>query len=273
MTKSGTFVLHLTAVLLGGGLLLLRPAVIAADTIAVRHDEGLVHGFLALRTLEGETLADGDLIQTSQGDRVTSRLVFRFKDGSLHDEKVIFSQRRIFRLINDHLVQKGPAFPHPIDMTIDGRSGQVTVRYKDDDGKEKVAAKRFELPPDVGNGLILTLMKNVRAEKTPAVVSMVAATPKPRLVKLRITAAGEEPFSIGGSQRQATHYVVKVEIGGVAGIVAPLVGKQPADSHVWILGGEAPAFVKSEGPLFPDGPLWRIELVSPVWPPSVDAKP
>jgi len=50
------------------------------------------------------------------------------------------------------------------------------------------------------------------------------------------------------------------------GLVAPLVGKQPADTHVWILGGEAPAFVKSEGPLYVGGPIWRIELASPIWP-------
>ena len=95
---------------------------------------------------------------------------------------------------------------------------------------------------------------------------MVAATPKPRLVKLEITPQGEEPFSVGGSSRKATHYVVKVKIGGAAGLVAPLLGKQPPDIHVWILGGEALAFVRSEGPLYFGGPIWRIELVSPVWP-------
>ncbi len=94
---------------------------------------------------------------------------------------------------------------------------------------------------------------------------MVATTPKPWLVKLAIAVAGEEPFSTGGTVRQATHYIVKVEIGGVAGLLAPLVGKQPPDFHVWILGGEAPAFVKSEGPLFLGGPSWRIELTSPAW--------
>lgn len=40
----------------------------------------------------------------------------------------------------------------------------------------------------------------------------------------------------------------------------------PPDSHVWILGGEAPAFVKSEQPLYFGGPVWRIELASPSWP-------
>jgi hypothetical protein len=254
------------------GVSLLSTAAISAEAVSVRHREGLVHGFLALSTLDGETLADGDLIQSARGDRVTSRLVFHFKDGSVHDETAVFSQSRTFRLLSDHLVQKGPAFPHPMEVSIDSRSGQVTVRYKDEDGHERVATERIDLPTDVGNGLILTLIKNVRPDAAQTTVSMVAATPKPRLVKLVIKPAGEEPFSIGGSPRKAIHYVVNVEIGGVTGLIAPLVGKQPSDSHVWILGGEAPAFVKSEGPLSPDGPSWRIDLLSPVWPSAATPK-
>ena len=33
----------------------------------------------------------------------------------------------------------------------------------------------------------------------------------------------------------------------------------------WILEGDAPAFIPSEQQLYPDGPLWRIELVSPAF--------
>ena len=89
----------------------------------------------------------------------------------------------------------------------------------------------------------------------------------PRMVTLVVTPAGQDSFSIGGSPRMATHYVVKVEIGGIAGLVAPLLGKQPPDSHVWILGGDVPAFVKSEAALYVGGPICRIELVSPTWRP------
>jgi hypothetical protein len=32
--------------------------------------------------------------------------------------------------------------------------------------------------------------------------------------------------------------------------------------HVWVLGGEAPAFVKAEGQLYAGGPMWRIQLAS-----------
>jgi hypothetical protein len=150
-------------------------------------------------------------------------------------------------------------------MSFDTSKGAVTVHYTDG-GKERVATDQLELPLDVANGMIFTLLKNLRPDGPVTTVSMVAATPKPRLVKLQISPQGEDPFSVGGSKRMATHYVLKVEIGGVAGVIAPLLGKKPPDIHVWILGGEAPAFVKSEGPLYYGGPNWRIELASPVWP-------
>jgi hypothetical protein len=256
--------LRLVTVLLAASLTL--PSVFHAEVVGVRYAEGLVHGFLALRTLDGETLAVGDLIQRTRGHRVTTRLVFHFQDGSVHDETVVFSQRGSFRLISDRLVQKGPSFPKPMDVSVDGRSGQVTVRYEDDEGQEKVVSERLRLPSDTSNGMLLALLKNIRPETARTTLSMVAATPKPRLVKLHISPAGEDSFSLGGSLRKATHYVVKIEIGGVAGLVAPLVGKQPEDTHVWILGGEAPAFVRSEGQLYQGGPVWRIDLLSPVWP-------
>jgi hypothetical protein len=236
-----------------------------ADPVAVRHVEGLVHGFLALRSVDGKTMASGDLIQNAQGGRVTSRLVYRFRDGSTHDETAVFTQRGHFRLLSDHLVQKGPAFSQPVDLSIHTASGQVTVRYTDDHGVEQVEAEHLELPADLANGMIVTLLKNVRRDALPPSVSYVAITPKPRLVKLAIAVGGTDSFSVGGSTRSATHYILKVDIGGIAGLIAPLVGKQPPDSHVWILRGEAPAFVRAEASFFLGGPAWRTELVSPVW--------
>ena len=237
---------------------------VATAQVAVRQKEGLVHGFLVLRTLEGETIADGDLIQNAHGDRVTSRFIFHFKDGSIHDETAIFSQRGHFRLVSDHLIQKGPAFKHPMEMTVNVSTGQVSVRYTDE-GKEKTANERLQLPPDIANGLLLTLLKNLRPDTPETKVAFVAATPKPRLVKLVITPHGEESFSTGDAHRKAMHFVVRAEIGGLSGVFAELLGKEPPDTHVWILEGEAPAFVKSEGALALGGPVWRIELVSPVW--------
>ncbi|HEY6184312.1 MAG TPA: hypothetical protein VIW67_18855, partial [Terriglobales bacterium] len=75
---------------------------------------------------------------------------------------------------------------------------------------------------------------------------------------------------VGKSKHMATHYIIKVDIGGVAGAVAPIVGKQPPDRHIWIADEGAPVFVKMEGPLYNEGPTWRIELASPTWEKSVD---
>jgi len=233
----------------------------------VRHSEGVVRGFLVLKSLDGTRIADGDLIQNARGDRVTSRLIFRFPDGSIHDETVVFTQRQRFRLVSDHLIQKGRTFPHPIESSIDAASGRVTVRYLNEPD-EKRTDEKMELPPDVTNGMILTLLKNIRPETLSTTLPMVITSASPRLVKLvqlMVSPSGTDSFSVGGETHKATRFVVKVEIGGLVGFIAKLLGKVPPDSSVWILEGEAPAFVKSEAPLYAGGPVWRIELASPVW--------
>jgi hypothetical protein len=265
LLKTRKYLFGLLPVLLACAALL-RPNALRAGSVPVRYTEGLVHGFLMLRTLEGNPIADGDFTQVARGERVTDHLVFHFRDGSIYEETTVFSQRGRFRLLSEHRIQKGPAFKRPMETSINASTGQVTVRYTDDDGKEKLLTERLKLPPDVANGVVLTLIKNIQPGVPRTTVSMVAAAPKPRLVKLVISLQDEEPFSIGASNHKAMHYVVKVEIGGAAGLLAPLVGKQPPDIHVWVLGGQAPIVIKSEGPLYEGGPIWRIELAIPVWP-------
>ncbi|HEV7512459.1 MAG TPA: hypothetical protein VGO27_12235 [Candidatus Acidoferrum sp.] len=234
----------------------------AAEQVRVRHMEGLMHGFLALRSLDGKRLADGEMTQIAEGDRVTSHLLFRFKDGSVYDDTTVFSQRGAFRLLNDHLVQRGPSFKQTMETSLDAYSGQVTVRY-DEGGEEKVLTERQALPSDLANGLLFTLVKHIRPSVPQTTVSLVATTPKPRVVKLEILPEGEKAIASGNTKHKTVCYVVKVKIGGVAGLMAPLLGKQPPDTHVWVLTGDAPAFVKLEGPLYAGGPIWRIELATP----------
>jgi len=242
----------------------LATSVAGDDAVPVRFNEGLVHGFLKLSSADGTRLADGDLFQTSSGGRVTSRLTFHFKDGSLQDETTVFTEQKGFRLVSYHLIQKGPAFPRALEMSIDAQR-QATVQYAGDHGERKTEMER--LPPDVepANGMILTMLKNVRPHQPPASLSLVVATPKPQVVTLLMSSAGDEPFSVGDRVLKAAHYVAKVKVGGVRGVVAKVAGKLPPDSHVWVLHGDAPAFVRSEQPFFTEGPLWRIELTSPVW--------
>jgi len=113
--------------------------------------------------------------------------------------------------------------------------------------------------------MVSQLIGNLKAG-TGATVTMLVATPKPRIVKLVISSVGEEKFSVADASQKALHYEIKFVIGGVVGVVAPLAGKAPPNIEVWETDGEAPTFLKETGPTFEDGPVMTIELASPDWP-------
>jgi len=227
----------------------------AAEPIAVRYTEGITRGFPVLRSLGGEKLAQGELTQVPRGDVVESRLVFRFKDGSVYDERLTFSQRDVFTLQSYHIVQQGPSFPEAIDARVDRKTGRYEVRYKgDEDSPEETLKGSFDMPGDVYNGLLSTLMKNMPAA-TPATVQIIAFTPKPRLVKMLLKPTVEDPMNVNDAAVIATRFLVRPQLGMFASL---LVADIP-DVKCWIAGGEAPAFLRFEGPLYFMGPIWRID--------------
>jgi hypothetical protein len=238
---------------------------VSADPVAVRHTQGYIHGFLVLKDTNDKILASGDLVQLPSANRVTDTLSLHFADGSLYEETSVFSQTHNYRLLAYKQVMKGAAFKTQETLSLSVSTGAVNIRYTDKDGKEKTVADKLSLPPDLANGILLMLLTEAtpQAEMT---LSMLVSTPKPRIVQLKISPSGQEFFSVGGSSAKATHYIMKIDIGGVEGVAAKVVDKQPPPEDFWIAAGSAPVFLKSEGPLYEDGPIWRIELASPVWP-------
>ena len=243
----------LTGLALASTLVASAPAF--GDPVAVRFTEGVTHAFPVLRTAGGEKIAQGELVQIPRGDRVENRLTFRFRDGSLYDERVVFSQKDLFTLVSYQLVQRGPSFPESIDARVDRETGRYEVRYKgDEEAAEELLKGRIELPGDVYNGLLGMLMKNLPAG-TSTTVQILAFTPKPRLVKMLLTPAGDDTVMMGDAAVPATRFLVRPQLGLFASL---LVADLP-DIKAWILGGEAPAFLKFEGPLYFMGPIWKIE--------------
>jgi len=235
-----------------------------AAPIAVRFTEGLVHGFLVLNNSAGSRIASGDFLQIPQGANIKSRILLHFKDGSLHDETVVFSQQHQFVLQSYRLVQKGPSFQDEMDISLDRSSGSYLVKVRGKGGEEKVLHGKLELPLDVYNGMVPTAVKNLHPGARDT-IHMVAFTPTPRVIELEIVPTHEERFLVGDLPKGALHYVLKPGLG-LLKIPAALVGRTPPDNHLWIVTADVPAFVRFDGPLAPDGPIWRIELASPVWP-------
>lgn len=251
-------------------LLVLAPVLaplgaLQAAPIAVRFAEGVAHGFLLLRTADGGLIASGDLLQVSTGAKVESRMVFRFKDGSLLDETVVFTQQRVFAMQSYHLVQRGPAFAEDSDISLQGTTGKYNVKTKSHkDGKEESIDGTLELPADVYNGMVLTVVKNL-PKGASASVHMVAFTPKPLLIELELALAGEHKVMVDQLTKNANHYLFKPHPGPWLEMFAKLLKRMPSDYHAWVVTEDVPAFVKFEGPLNPTGPIWQIELTSPRW--------
>jgi hypothetical protein len=260
LTKTATLVLAVLAALL------LWPHAVAAAPVPVRFAEGVTHGFLTLRTADNVLIASGDLLQVGRGGEVESRMVFRFKDGSVFDETVVFTQQRVFTLQSYRVVQRGPAFTEDTEISLERASGKYHVKSKTHkDGQEEVLDGTLDLLPDVYNGMVLTVAKNL-PQGASETVHIVAFTPTPRLIQVELAPAGEHQVLVGEFAKTAIHYVFKPQLGIGLTLFATLLGRVPPDSHAWIVTDEVPAFVKFEGPLFTTGPVWRIELTSPRWP-------
>ena len=237
-----------------------------ATPVAVRFPEGMAHGFLLVRSLAGEIIGQGEMTQVvKEGDLVESHLVFEFKDGSLHDEKVTFSQQRVFTMLRYHLVQHGPSFPDQIEVSIDRSTAEYKVRSStEEDGKEEVLTGAFDLPKDVYNGIFVTMLLNL-PKGASETVNFLAFTPKPEVIKLDLLLMGEQTVRIGDLSRKVLQYVFKPDIGTIRELIGKATGQIPAQFHYdcWILADEVPSFVQFEGPLQLMGPIMRIELVSP----------
>lgn len=231
--------------------------------IAVHYSEGTVHGFLELRNAHDSLLAHGDLLQVPGDSAIESRLVFHFGDSSVFQETVSFTQHGVFTMQRYHLVQSGPAFAQDLEATL-AHSGQYVVKTRSHkDGKAKEYTGRLDLPPDVYNGLIITIAKNLTARRG-ATVHVVAFTPQPLIIPLAIVPSGTQRMQLGQHAETAVRFTLKPQLGVVLRFFAELKGQSPPDSHVWIISDEVPAFVRFQGPLYA-GPVWRIDLTSPSW--------
>jgi hypothetical protein len=234
--------------------------------IAVRYPEGVVHGFLVLRSESGTIIAHGDLLQTPKGGAITAETVFRFGDGSLLDETAVFAQDGVFKLLSYHLVQRGPAFDRDLEFDLVRSRGSYRLTTKDhEDGKEEADSDTVELPADLYNGMVPTIVKSL-AVSDSATVHLLALTPKPRMIQLEMKPAQGGEVLVGPHRETTAHWVLHPRLGALTGFFAKLLGKTPPDNHIWVATEGVPAFVRFEGPLYVKGPIWRIELSAPTWP-------
>jgi hypothetical protein len=196
-----------------------------------------------------------------QGDEVTMRLTYHFMDGSIDDETTTYSQQGIFRLVRNHHIQNGPFFATPVDLTVEAATGIATSRTTDKDGKIHVESTHIDLPDDLANGFVGTVLVNVPPNTAPFRMGILAPVFGGRLIRILISPEGEQPFQKAGQTLKATVFRIHPELGGILGMLATLFGLQPKDVMVWVLEGDRPAVMRVVGQMSGFGPVVSSELV------------
>jgi hypothetical protein len=219
-----------------------------------------MHEFMVARSESGATLARTEFSQVVQGDEVTLRLTYRFVDGSIDDETTTFRQKDTFGLVRDHHTQKGPFFAKPVEFAVEATTDMATTRTTDKYGRIHVDSEHMDLPNDLANGFIGTLLLNVPQNTTPFRVGMLTPFGGGRLVRILISPEGVQPFQMNGQTLKATVFRIHPDLGGIIGVIARLLGLQPKDVMVWVLESEEPAIVRIVGQLGGYGPVVSSEL-------------
>ena len=251
--KRGTIV---TAVLLA----IAASAAAPAEPVPVRNVQHPMHRRMTARSDDGKAIATGEFTQIVQGDEVTMRLIYHFADGSIDDEMTTYRQDATFRLVRSRHLQQGPFFAKPVDFTVDASNHMATTRTTDKSGKVHVEGEHVNLPNDLANGFVGTLLLNTPPTSTPFRVGMLVPVGGGRLIRLLISPAGEQRFQVAGQAHTATVFRIHPELGGVVGLIARLIGLQPKDVLVWVLEGDEPAVVRIVGQLGGDGPVVSSDL-------------
>jgi hypothetical protein len=230
------------------------------DTMSVRRIQRPFQQTMVVRSESGRIVANGSFSQTVDGDLVTMHLIYCFVDGSIDEETTVFRQRSTFELVKDRHVQQGPYFTRPFDFEVDADAKATTSWSVNREGVVHIDTRNMNLPHDLANGFIGTLMLNAPDRTRPFKVEMVVPFNGGRLVRLRVSKDGERQFVADGREVKAAVYRVHPDLGGFTGILAGLLGLKPKDVMVWVLPGDEPVVVRTVGQLGGYGPVVSVDV-------------
>jgi len=222
--------------------------------------EGALHGFPAMRSLDGKKLADGDFAQWIEGGRLHIRILYEFGEGRRVEERAAFRQ-------SPELVQEewslremrgGELYRH---FEVDFRSGAASAKKREEGGLREWTGK-LETPSGrafAGFGFTMALkalrerlMRGERVELRAA-----AFTPKPRLVEVELRHGGLDRMRMGGRLLRGDRFIVHAKIPWIATLFV-----DAPDHRIWLTNPAPAGFLRWEGPLAePGDPVIRVDLL------------
>lgn len=222
--------------------------------------EGNAHGFPALRTLAGETLADGEFTQWLDGDRLHVRIRYDFGPAHWIEERSV--------------IQQEPSLVQERWSWVEMREGSVQRRFEVDflsgiataEKLEKNELRRWseqvELEPGrafAGAAWSLAI-KSVRSRLVAGEAIQfrtVGFTPKPRAGTVEITRESLDRLPMSGRTLSGDRFRIHPKIPWILRAFVDV-----PDSLIWLASSPPAAFLRWEGPLAePADEIVRVDLL------------
>jgi hypothetical protein len=242
-------------------LLILGVRATSADEpqqVKPRHALGTLHGFPSMSDTNGQVIADGELIQELEGDRVRVRIRRAFADGREVEERDEFQVDKILAQTRFSWVEtrKDTELRRFEVEFPEGTARSVTRNEKGEIQREE---SKMDLPAGrsfTGYGTALAVSELAPGPGEESRITLVAFTPKPRDVTLKVTQAKTVRISVAGRAIPTDQYTLHAEIPFPASIFV-----SAKDAHLWFTHSPPPALVRGEQPLITkDDPVVVIDV-------------
>jgi hypothetical protein len=222
--------------------------------------EGSAHGFPALRSIDGELLAQGEFLQRVEGDHLRRTIHYTFGVGhwveetsSLRQDPELVQESWTWQEVRDGIVERR--------FEIDFAAGTAAAE-KREDGRVKRWSARLDLQPGLafaGSAFSLALGRERERLQRGEHVELqgVGFLPKPKAATLEVSYVGLERMTMGDRTVFGEHYLLHPKIPAVLRLFV-----DPPDANLWLTSPQPSAFLRWEGPMAEAGdPIVRVDLL------------
>jgi len=223
--------------------------------------ESAIHGFPAFLDSFGKKQADGDFVQSPEGNALHVKVMFDFGAGHHIQENALFRQK-------PRLTQESWSWSETKNKEIlrrfevDFRSGKASAEKGE--GKDaKRWSENLKIEPGrtfAGVGFVLAikslrvrLMKGERIE-----MQAIGLTPKPRLVTVELSYGSLDQMTMAGRTVNGDRFLIHPKVPAIAKLFVDVT-----DTIIWLTTPPTVGFLRWEGRLVEvNDPAIRVDLYS-----------
>jgi len=219
----------------------------AGDPIRLAWQEGDVAGTTAILAPDDHVIGMIEYRQVRRGERLSSRRIARFTDGSSDEDEAEAIVGDRLEAIAGHTIVRDTDGETTVDLSIDVRGGRITGTVGRGAARREVLTEA-KLPPATYWGpLVFIALKNfdANAEDGRLVFRTIAPTPTPRIFDMALTDTGPAPVEQAGITLAAHRFVLTPTFNRA---IDPIIRLIVPDATFFILPGEPPALARYAGP-------------------------